>query len=246
MLAIRSVVYNIYFYLLAGLVVTLWLPLLILGTRETALMGFRLLARCELWGLEKICGIKFELRGEENLPKDKPVIIASKHQSLWDIVVFFAIIKNPALIAKQEVNWIPVLGLYSKKAGTIGVDRGAAMKALRRMVEDARDALGKKRSIIIFPEGTRRAPGAEPDYKPGIAALYTRLDTPCVPVALNSGVFWPRRKFLRNPGTIVLEFLPLIEPGLPRKEFMAVLQTRIEDASHRLLDEARASQDTRG
>lgn len=238
MLVFRSVLYNIYFYILVALMVVIWLPLLVLGPRETTLLGFRLLARGELWGLAKICGTKFELRGEENLPGDRPVIVASKHQSLWDIVAFYTMVKDPVLISKQEVNWIPILGSYSRKIGTITVDRGAAAKALRNMVDDAREAIALKRSVVIFPEGTRKAPGAQPDYKPGIAALYTRLDSPCVPVALNSGVFWPRRKFLRMPGTIVVEFLPPIEPGLPRKEFMTVLQTSIEEASGRLLDES--------
>ncbi len=240
MLVVRSILFNIYFYAVVGVMVILWLPLLVLGPRETTLLGFRLLARGALWGLRVICGTRLELRGEENLVQDRPVLIASKHQSLWDIIALYALVKNPAFIAKQEVSRIPLLGFYAKKAGTIIVDRGAATKALKHMIDDARDALERKRSVIIFPEGTRRAPGAEPDYKPGIAALYTRLDSPCVPVALNSGVYWPRRKFVRRPGTIVLQFLPPIEPGLPRKEFMSTLQSRIEDASSRLLDEAGA------
>jgi 1-acyl-sn-glycerol-3-phosphate acyltransferase len=112
-------------------------------------------------------------------------------------------------------------------------DLGAA--ALRRMAADARGRAAQGRDIVIFPEGTRRAPGAPPAYKPGIALLYEALALPCVPVALNSGAFWPRRSLLRRPGTIIVEFLPAIEPGLPRKQFLAVLQERIETASARLI-----------
>jgi 1-acyl-sn-glycerol-3-phosphate acyltransferase len=243
MQAIRSVIYNIYFYVLVVLMVILWIPLLILGPREASLTGFRILTRCLLWGLEKICGTKMEIRGRENLPKNRPVIIASKHQSLWDIVIYFAILDNPVLISKREIKLIPIFGFYASKIGTIMLDRSAAAKALKTMIDDVGAALEKKRTVVIFPEGTRMAPGAEPDYKPGIAALYTRLDHGCVPVALNSGVFWPRRKMIRYPGTIILEFLPVIEPGLKRKEFMTTLQTSIEEASQRLLDEATAPHD---
>lgn len=242
MLVIRSVLYNIYLYALTVVIAVGWLPLVILGTRETTLLGFRFWGQASLWGLAKICGTQFELRGEENLPQDRPVIIASKHQSMWDILVFYALIKNPALISKQELGWIPIARTFLKKGGTIIVNRGAAAKALRTMIEEARDALEKNRTIIIFPEGTRMAPGMAPDYKPGIAALYTRLDHACMPAALNSGVFWPRRKFIRTPGTIVLEFLPVIEPGLSRRDFMTTLQASIETASNRLLDEARSGE----
>lgn len=241
MLTIRSAIYNVVFYLLVALMVILWLPMLILGPREASLFGFRLMTRLQLWGLEKICGTKFEIRGRENLPKNRPVIIASKHQSLWDIIIYFAILDNPVLISKKEINWIPVFGFYSKKINTITVDRSAGASALKAMTRDVGEALEKKRTVVIFPEGTRKAPGAEPDYKPGIASLYTRSDHACVPVALNSGVFWPRRKIQRYPGTIVLEFLPAIEPGMKRKPFMAELQSRIEEASTRLFDEARSS-----
>lgn len=240
MLIMRSVLYNIYLYVLTVSVAVGWLPMVILGTRETTLLGFRFWGRASLWGLEKICGTTLELRGEENLPRDRPVIIASKHHSMWDILVFYALIENPAFISKQELGWIPIAGTFLKKGGTIIVNRGAAAKALKAMVEDVRDALENKRTIIIFPEGTRSAPGAAPDYKPGIAALYTRLDHACVPVALNSGLYWPRRKFLRKPGTIVLEFLPAIEPGLSRKDFMIALQSSIETASNHLLDETKS------
>lgn len=234
----RSILYNIFLYALVLVMAILWAPILLLGPRETTLIGFRVTARTALWGLRVICGTKLELRGEENLPHDRPVIIASKHQSLWDIIALYAFIKNPAFVAKQEVAWIPLIGFYALKAGTITVNRGAAAKALKAMVDDAKNALELKRSIVIFPEGTRKAPGADPDYKPGIAALYTRLDHACVPVALNSGVFWPRRKFLKTPGTIVLEFLPAIEPGLSRRDFMIALQSSIENASARLAREA--------
>lgn len=237
---LRSYLYALYFYGLTVLLVILWLPFLLLGPRSITVFGFRLWGWGAMKGLKAICGTGYEIRGLENLPADKPVLIAAKHQSAWDIVALFALVKNPAFVSKVEIAWIPIAGFYAMKVGTILVNRGAAAKALRDMVKDAEKAAEKGRSIVIFPEGTRAVPGAAPDYKPGIAALYTKLGLPCVPVALNSGVFWPRRQWRREKGTIVIEFLPAIEPGLKRKDFMGTLEASMEPASGRLLEEARS------
>ena len=237
---LRSILYALFFYSYSLALLLLGLPLLILAPRSAVVALYRLWGWGAIKGLKVICGTSYQMRGIENLPTDQPAIIAAKHQSVWDILALFALVKNPAFVSKVEILWIPLAGLFAMKIGTITVNRGAAAKALREMVKDAGAATQGGRSIIIFPEGTRAAPGASPGYKPGIAALYTRLDVPCVPVALNSGVYWPRRKWIRRKGTIILEVLPAIEAGLPRKTFMKNLEEAIEPASKRLMDEAKS------
>jgi 1-acyl-sn-glycerol-3-phosphate acyltransferase len=180
-----------------------------------------------------IVGTKLEVRGHENLPAE-PAIIAAKHQSAWDTFGIVPLVRDPAIIMKQELLKLPLYGRFSRKFGMIFVQRDLGPAALRRMARDAEDRAAQGRDIVIFPEGTRRPPGAPPAYKPGIALLYETLDMPCVPVALNSGLFWPRHSIKRRPGTLVVEFLPAIPPGLPRREFMALLEERIEAASARL------------
>ena len=143
---------------------------------------------------------------------------------------------------KRELFWIPFHGWFSKKFEMIPVDRDKGPAALRRMLREAKARIADGREIIIFPEGTRRAPGAPPDYKTGVILLYDALGVPCVPVALNSGLFWPRRSLIRRPGTIVVEFLDPIPPGLPKAEFLKRLTEAIETASSRLLAEAEAKE----
>jgi 1-acyl-sn-glycerol-3-phosphate acyltransferase len=165
-------------------------------------------------------------------------LLAGKHQSFWDIFALLPLFDDPALVLKKELTWIPLFGWFCLKFKMIAVDRSAGTSALKKMTADAKQAVSESRQVMIFPEGTRSAPGAEPDYKPGAAALYMQMGVPCTPFALNSGVFWPRRKFIRRPGTIVVEFLPAIEPGLNRKAFTARLQDEIETATSKLLREA--------
>lgn len=233
MIALRSIIYNLYFYSLTVSMILACLPLLLLP-RQVTVRAMHIWARLTIGGLAVICGTKFEVRGREHVP-DTPVLVASKHQSMWDTIIFLTLFDNPAIVLKQELLWIPLYGWFAQKVGMIAVNRGAHAKALKKMIADGRDCLGGGRSIVIFPEGTRKAPGATPDYKPGIAALYTHLDHPCVPVAVNSGLFWPRRKMLRLPGTIVLEYLPPIPAGLKRKAFMAELEQTIEQATEKLI-----------
>jgi 1-acyl-sn-glycerol-3-phosphate acyltransferase len=143
---------------------------------------------------------------------------------------------------KRELFWIPLHGWFSHKFEMIPVDRDKGPAALRRMVREAKKRAAQGREIIIFPEGTRRAPGAPPDYKTGVVLLYEALGIPCVPLALNSGAFWPRRSFVRHPGIIVVEILDPIPPGLPKAEFLPRLIATIETASARLLAEAKAEE----
>ena len=238
MIWLRSLAFNVYFYVN----IVLWLIFLI---------PFGLLPPAALWRLigvwswlnafmlKHLAGIEVEFRGFENLPPGA-VIIASKHQSAWETVSLLHVFDRPIFIMKRELTWIPLFGWYLTRLGMIPVDRGKGHSALRDMVKRAEVVAATGRQILIYPEGTRRAPGAEPAYKFGVAQLYRQLGLPCVPVALNSGLFWPRRGFLRRPGRIVVECLDPIPPGLDREEFLKTLQDRVETSSDRLMQETLA------
>lgn len=239
MLFARSLLFNIAFY--ANLIVWLiaCIPFFVLPRRwfMKAVKGWAL---SSLWLLRLIAGIKVEFRGLENIPQGG-LLIASKHQSFWETFAFFAIFDDIAFILKRELMWIPLFGWYAKKARMIPVDRGGGATALRRMAERAREETARGRQILIFAEGTRRAPGAAPAYKYGAAYLYQTLGVACLPIALNSGLFWPRRQFIRRPGTVVVECLPVIPAKQHRDTFFQIMQTRIEEASTRLFQEGLAS-----
>jgi 1-acyl-sn-glycerol-3-phosphate acyltransferase len=239
----RSFLFNVFFYVTTALYVVLGSPLLF-APRSWAMAALKLHSRTELWLLKHIVGLGLEVRGKDKLP-DGPCLIASKHQSAWETFALIPLFRDPALLMKRELFWIPFHGWFSYKFGMIPVDRDKGPAALRRMLRAAEKRIEDGREIIIFPEGTRRAPGAAPDYKTGIGLLYNALHVPCVPVALNSGVFWRRRSWTRSPGTVIVEFLEPIPPGLPRAEFLKRLETTIETASNRLLAEAEASARTR-
>ncbi len=202
--------------------------------------GLRAHARSCSWLLKTVVGTKFEIRGKEHLPAGA-CIAASKHQSTWETYAFIPMFRDPATIQKAELFLIPFHGWFSKKFGMIGVKRSTGPSALRHMLKQAKDRINQGREIIIFPEGSRMPVGNKPDYKPGVVKLYEDLDVPCVPVALNSGVYWKRKSQMRYPGTIIVEFLPPIPPGMPRKEFKAKLQEQIETATARLVEEAYTS-----
>jgi 1-acyl-sn-glycerol-3-phosphate acyltransferase len=238
MLIARSVLFNAAFYLnmvvwLVALVPTLILP------RKVLLRMVQAWARTNFWMLRVLAGTHVEFRNRDRIPPG-PLLVAAKHQSLWETFALVAIFDDPTFVLKRELMWLPVWGWLAWKAGMVPVTRGAGSTALAEMNRRAREEAYKGRQVLIFPEGTRRAPGAEPAYKYGIAHLYDNLGLPCLPVALNSGLFWPRRRFIRRPGTIVVEFLETIPPGLPRNEFLMELQARIEAATNRLLAEGRA------
>jgi 1-acyl-sn-glycerol-3-phosphate acyltransferase len=161
-----------------------------------------------------------------------------KHQSAWDTLILPVVLGDPAVVIKRELLWVPFYGWYAARAGSIAIDRRGGAGALRRMLADAREAAEQGRAIVIFPEGTRTAPGQTLTYQPGVAALYQALALPSVPAAVNSGLYWGRRAFVKRPGRIVLSFLEPIPPGLPRREVMAELETRIETATAGLEREA--------
>jgi len=227
MVALRSILFQIYFALVSVAMNVGWLPAL-LGPRSWSVKGIELWGRATLWGLRVICGLRYEVRGREHIPPG-PCIIAGKHQAMWDTVALPVVVKDPALVLKRQLLRVPFYGWYALKTKMIALDRGAHASALRELLRQAKDRLAAGRPVAIFPEGTRKKPGAAPDYKPGVAAIYTQLGVPCVPFALNSGHFW--RGWKRYPGTIVVEFLPAIPPGLKRAAFMQDLETRIESAS---------------
>lgn len=234
MVALRSGLFQIWFALLSVVMCLGWTPAL-LGPRRWSIAGIELWSRGVVWGLRVICGLTFEVRGREHLPAG-PCIVAGKHQAMWDTVIVPLLIKDPALVLKRELLVVPFYGWYAAKAKMIALNRGAHASALRRLLQQAKDRLRAGRSIVIFPEGTRKRPGAAPAYKPGVAALYTQLGVPCVPFALNSGHYWKGWK--RYPGTIVVAFLPAIQPGMKRPAFMADLEGSIETATQALAAEA--------
>ncbi|MHA1517156.1 MAG: lysophospholipid acyltransferase family protein [Alphaproteobacteria bacterium] len=239
----RSVLFGVLFYITTTLFVLIGSPLLF-APRGWAMAALKVHSKTELYLLKHIVGLDFEVRGLEKLP-ESPFLVASKHQSAWETLALIPLFRNPALLMKRELFWIPFHGWFSYKFQMIPVDREAGPKALRRMLHAAEKRIKDGREIIIFPEGTRRSPGAPPAYKTGIVLLYNALEVPCVPVALNSGYFWPRRKWIRKPGTIVVEILDPIPPGLPKAEFLSRLQNSIETASDRLLAEAKSANQAR-
>ena len=233
---IRSHIFNVLFYVATATILIGGIPLLF-GPRTWAMAGLRLHARVSLWLMRVICGTRMEVRGRENLPSGA-VLVAAKHQSAWDTFALILLFDDPALVMKAELMKIPLYGWFSRKFQMIPIQRETGPGALREMLKAARDRAMAGRQILVFPEGTRRRPGAPQAYKPGILLLYDALELPCVPVALNSGYFWPRDSLRRKPGTIVVEILPTIPTGLKRKQFEAELIDRIEQASERLLREA--------
>jgi len=241
MLALRSFVFNVLFYLNLVVQMIFWAPFYFLVPRKTAWIVPKFWARSSLWLQERIVGARTEIIGLENLPEG-PCIIAPKHQSFWDTIAFLPYIPDALYILKRELTWIPVFGWYVAKMRMIPIDRSSRSKALRQAVRIGRERMKENRQLIIYPEGTRRLPGAEPDYKYGIVELYAQLRVPVVPVAHVAGLYWPRRKFLRYPGTIRARFLPPIEPGLDRDAFRARLVREIEQACDALLVEAARSE----
>ncbi|SCY26775.1 lysophospholipid acyltransferase family protein [Microvirga guangxiensis] len=237
MLFVRSLLFNVVFY--AYLV--LWLILLIPGMlvpRKTFIRMVQVWARSSLWLQRVIAGTRTEIHGVEKIPSGG-ALVAAKHQSLWETFALMTVFDDPTFILKRELMWLPFFGWYLWKAGCVPVNRKAGSAALMQMTARAREEAQHGRQIIIFPEGTRRPPGAPAAYKYGVAHLYQNLGFPCVPVGLNSGLYWPRRQFIRRPGTIRLEILEPIAPGLKREEFFRLVQDRIEESSNRLLAEGR-------
>ena len=235
---LRSVAFNICFYLNTLVFLIIALPTFFLPYQAIVEVA-KAWGRVNLVLLRVIAGVDFELRGREKIPPGA-VIVASKHQSAWETFALLHLFDSPTFIMKRELQWIPIFGWLTIKGRMVAVDRRAGSQALVQMAERARVELARGRQLIIFPEGTRRPVGAEPRYKYGVSYLYAAEGVPCLPVALNSGVFWPRRSILRRPGTVVVEILDPIPPGLDKEDFIRRLQDEIETATARLVAEGGA------
>ena len=234
---LRSLLFTLYLYAaMAAIALVLAPPLALFGGRHRSIRAAQAWARAAIWGVRIICGTRYEIRGAERLPKGA-ALVASKHQAMWEALFLTTCFKEPAFVLKKELLSLPIFGWFASRAEQLPVDREEGASALKNLMRAGAKTAAQGRPIVIFPEGTRQRPGAKPDYKPGIAALYKSLALPCVPVALNSGLYWATNGILRWPGTIIVEVLEPIPPGLSREAFMAELETRIETASNRLLGE---------
>lgn len=232
---VRALAFNLVFALWTVVIGILALPILALPRRINMRFG-RFWARSVLVLLSVVVGLDHEVRGRGRLPQGG-YILALKHQSAWDALIVPIVLGDPAVIVKRELLWLPIYGWYAGRAGSIGIDRKGGAGALRRMVAAARPVIAAGRPVVIFPQGTRAAPGSPLPYQPGVAALYQALGVPLVPAAVNSGLFWGRRSFLKRRGHIVLEFLDPIAPGWPRRKLMDEIERRIESATATLVRE---------
>jgi 1-acyl-sn-glycerol-3-phosphate acyltransferase len=232
----RPIVFAVLFYswtTLAGIMVLPLLP----GPPRYLLAYSRFWIRVSLWLLRVTVGLSHEVRGQENIP-DGPALFAIKHQSAWDTLAINLIIHDAAIVLKRELTWIPIFGWCLVRARQVPIDRGGGLSVLRNMVTAAQARVAEGRPVVIFPEGTRVPPGTHVPYQAGISALNNALDIPVVPVALNSGLFWPRRSLALRPGRITIEFLPQLPDVSSRKEFVQSLETAIENSTSRLIAEA--------
>lgn len=230
--ALRSLAFNLFFLVFSLLLAVAYLPLLLLPPRFLW-AGARFWIRGLYAALRLTCGLDSRIEGRERLPRGAG-IVAAKHQSAWDTLVFMLILDAPVMVLKRELLRIPLFGWYLRHLDMLAVDRRGGAAALHDLLRQARARVEEGRQIVIFPEGTRTPPGTRRRYQPGVAALYRELGLPVVPVALNSGLYWRRRAFTKRPGTIVLKVLPPIPPGLERAAFMRRLQTAIDGESERL------------
>ena len=237
MLWLRSLVYQLLFLPWTLILCLSYIPLLIGAPRRTVQRAAAFWLEGALWLQKIVLGLSFEVRGAENLPRSG-AIVAAKHQSAWETMVFHRLVGDPAFVLKKELLSLPLIGWYMRRTGQIAIDRSAGGSALKQMLEGGRRAVEDGRCLVIFPEGHRQPPGHAGRYHPGIYKLYEALGVPVAPVALNSGLFWPRNAFLRHPGRITLEVLPPIPPGLGRETFMTRLQEAIETATRALEREA--------
>jgi 1-acyl-sn-glycerol-3-phosphate acyltransferase len=233
---IRALLFTLLFYVNTALHVVFASPALLFPGRHALWRAVHSWIAVNQWLLRTCCGIRHEIRHAERVPKGA-LIVASKHQSTWEIFSLLSLFSDPVFILKREVMWVPFFNLYCLKGGMIPVERGTRSLALAKMLKDARNRIADGRQILIFPEGTRRPPGAEPNYKYGVVQLYADLGVPCLPVALNAGLYWPRRTLRFHPGTIRAEVLEPIPPGLTEEAFFRQLRETIEAATDRLIRE---------
>ncbi|WP_455477854.1 lysophospholipid acyltransferase family protein [Bartonella sp. B10] len=234
MLVLRSLFFTFAFYAATFVQMIICAPFYFLMPRKKAWIVPKVWAHITLFLQKYIAGTNYEIEGVENLPSGA-YIIAPKHQSAWETFSLIPYFDDPVLILKRELTWIPFFGWYMAKTQIIPINRTTPVKALRTIVQKAKQKVKQGRQIVIFPEGTRQQPGQEPDYKPGIIALYNELKIPVVPIAHNAGLYWPRNNFRRYPGTIRVRILPPIEAGLNKRDFLDTLIQKTEKACDELL-----------
>jgi 1-acyl-sn-glycerol-3-phosphate acyltransferase len=239
MILLRSLAFHAAFYLTTAVLVVLGLPVLAMGRHRVQAYA-KFWAGSSVWLFEKICNTKVVWRGLENMPLGA-CIIAAKHQSALETLALTTKSADFSYIFKRELMAIPVFGWYLKGTGQVAINRAKRGQALPDLTRQVREAIAQGRQIIIFPEGTRKPAGAPPAYKTGVSHLYSETGAVCVPVALNTGLFWPRRGLSIHPGTVTIAILDAIEPGLDRQSFMKLLEERIETATAELINGALAA-----
>lgn len=227
----RSLLYVIQVYFAMFLIGVSFAPFALLS-KHGARRACKFFARWAIWSARWMIGIKTEVRGP--IPNGE-VIIAAKHQSFFDILIIFNALPQAKFIMKRELMWTPFIGAYAKRLGCIPVNRGRRGGAVSKMVQDVAREFADPGQLVIYPQGTRVAPGDHKPYKIGCGVLYHELGQPCVPVATNVGLFWPRKGILRKPGLATVEFLDPIDPDLSKDAFMALLETTIETRSNSLM-----------
>lgn len=229
-----SLVFVVQMYLAMAVLAVVFAPFALLS-RNAAFLACHSFCRWVIFTARLLCGLRSEVRG---VPPTDEVVVAAKHQSFFDIILIFHAVPRGKFIMKRELMYAPFLGQYALRIGCVPVDRGKRGAAIAKMKADVARGAVSPGQLIIYPQGTRVPPGEKRPYKVGTGLLYDQLGQPCVPVATNVGLFWPKRGILRKPGLAVVEFLPVIAPGKPVAEFMALLEAEVETASDRLMAEA--------
>lgn len=238
---IRSTLFNIFFWAWAVLVCVSIIPF-IYSSKKTALRISHIFNNGVYYIEKYILGLDYEVRGLEYLPKEGPYLIAAKHQSAYETMKLHRLFGDPSIILKKELLSIPIWGKFLGMLDIIAIDRSNGESALNSIVNGATRMKEQGRPIVIFPQGTRvrvDASASDKPYKGGIIKMYNATQLPIIPLALNSGLFWPRNSFLKIPGKVIFEFLPAIEPANEDKKVMKALEERLEEASIRLMDESK-------
>lgn len=233
--ALRSVLFNIYYIVWTLLMGVVYLPLLVVLPKRAFTSMVRIWLNGLIGGARVLVGIRWRIEGKENLPQGACIVV-SKHQSAWETLFFHILLADPVYVLKKELLSIPLVGWYMRKTGMIAIDRNAGASALRGMLKQADAVLAENHQIVIFPEGTRVIPGDQKPWQPGVGALYGRFGDriPVVPVALNSGLVWPRNSFVKTPGEVVVRVLPPMPVGLDKRAFVEQVRQTIETATDEL------------
>jgi len=232
MALLRSFLFNLLFYPGSILYATVMLPCLL--TKRSTHWGIHRWAYLMLWVMRWTLSLDYRVVQQAKLPQEA-AIYASKHQSAWETIALWVLVPNPVFVMKRELYRLPVIGWWIRRAGNIAIDRNAGMGAVKQLIREAKERVGEGYNIIIFPEGTRTMPGQSTDYLPGVMALYKNLNVPIVPIALNSGVFWPRNAPSKKSGVIDVVMLEAFPAGQDSKQLQADLKARIEQASNVLI-----------